>query len=222
VTGPSGALEREVKLDAPVDLSLAADAWADLVLPGPSGTRVTVDVRDAGRLELDATYYDTPSLALRRAGASLRRRTGEGTRWTAKLPVPSPEASSADLGATVRLEVDLHDEATSPPRDACDLVEPFTQGAALEPVARIVSHRQRRRIVAADASLAEIDDDAVEVRRPGSDDLVATFREIEVEFSPETPPEVVRRVVDSLLAAGATRSGGISKVDRALGLLGRT
>jgi len=109
-----------------------------------------------------------------------------------------------------------------PPAAVLDLVAPSVGGAALVPVARLLSDRARQRLVDGEGRLvAEVDDDRVTVFAPGSDREVGRFREIEVEFEADFDDAAVAGVVDRLLVAGARRSAGRSKVWRALDLLGR-
>ena len=51
-------------------------------------------------LDLDATYFDAADARLLAAGVTVRRRTGEGTRWTVKLPAdPRPAPGATDRPA---------------------------------------------------------------------------------------------------------------------------
>ena len=199
-------VEREVKLHAA----------ASLVLPdlGADGDFVVEPL--APRL-LDATYYDSADLQLLGRGITVRRRTGEGTRWTVKFPTEELAAA----GGLSRREVDLATEELDPPTGVVDLVGSSLDGAELVPVARLVSRRARQRVAGRDGRLvAEIDDDRVTVFAPGAEVEVGGFREIEVEFGADADDSAVVAVVDRLLAAGSARAGATSKVGRALDLLG--
>ena len=50
---------------------------------------------------LDAVYHDTVDLRLLDQGITVRRRSGEGTRWTVKFP-SAEMASAGGLGAAAR------------------------------------------------------------------------------------------------------------------------
>jgi len=199
-------VEREVKLDA----------GARYVLPdlGADGELVVEPL--APRL-LDATYYDSADLRLLGQGITVRRRTGEGTRWTVKFPTEELAAA----GGLSRREVDLATDALDPPAGVVDLVSSSLEGAELVAVARLVSRRARFRLAARDGRpVAEIDDDRVTVFAPGAEVEAGEFREIEVEFGADADDSAVVAVVDRLLVTGAARAGATSKVGRALDLLG--
>lgn len=202
MSGPSsGAVEREVKLGAFPDF-----AMPDLgeVSPG-----VTVEARPT--LDLDATYVDTPELALVRNGASLRRRTGEGAaRWTLKLPSGSSETTMA------RREFDVIDDGSTVPPELARLVVGWVRRSPLEPVAIIRSRRRRLSLHGSDGiELAEIDDDEVSVI--DGDEVAARFREVEVELVDAGSEKLLTAVTDALVAAGAGAPDPTPKIARALG-----
>ena len=212
MTPTAGAVEREVKLEVDdrfIVPSLDADG------------SVVVEVLEPRHL--DATYYDTADLRLLAAGITVRRRTGEGTRWTVKLPT----AEVAAAGGLARREIDVVTDDPEPPAEVLDRIGPHLGGGGLVAVARLVSSRARLRLSTADGRpIGELDDDRVAVHDPrpgdpGSGDATG-FREVEVEFGAEADPAAVGLVVDRLVAAGARRASGRSKVEHALDLLGRT
>jgi inorganic triphosphatase YgiF len=205
VGGTRDQIEREVKLD--VD-----DGFEVPVLDG-------VEPLESRRL--DAVYHDTPDLRLLDRGITVRRRTGEGTRWTVKFP--SDEVAAA--GGVARREVDVDSDAEVPPTTVVGLVEPFLGGGSLAPLARLVSVRERSALVGPDGStVAEIDDDRVRARAmadgAGGPGAEVTFREIEVEFEANAPSALIDGVVARFRAAGARPTGGQPKVERALTMLG--
>jgi inorganic triphosphatase YgiF len=228
VTAPARAgaardhVEREVKL--------AVDP--DLVLPHLDGLGSGVIAVGITSQRLDATYYDADDLRLLVRGVTVRRRTGEGTRWTVKQAAGWGAAPVA--GALQRREVDVVDESPDPPAGVVDLLAADLAGAPLVAVARLVSDRHRIELrVPSGAVVAEIDDDLVSV----FDDQtpVGRFREIEIELADTDDPTdpgaqveaqvaqmVVAEVVDRLVAAGAVAGAGRPKVDRALDLLRRS
>jgi inorganic triphosphatase YgiF len=172
---------------------------------------------------LDAVYHDTVDLRLLDQGITVRRRSGEGTRWTVKFP----SAEMASAGGVARREVDIDSDALEPPATVSELVAPFLAGALLAPVARLVSVRERLALVGPDGStLAEVDDDRVSARAMVATDdrrssgAEVSFREIEVEFGADAPAELIEVVVEQFRAAGARASDGTPKVERALALLG--
>ena len=172
---------------------------------------------------LDAVYHDTSDLRLLGQGITVRRRSGEGTRWTVKFP----SAEVAAAGGLARREIDIMSDDIEPPAPVNELVAPFLEGAALEPVARLVSVRERLALVGPDGSpLAEVDDDRVSARAMVAPDdrrssgAEVSFREIEVEFGADAPAGLIEEVVDRFRQAGARASDGTPKVERALALLG--
>jgi len=200
-------IEREVKLEVDGRFELPALEGASPLEPR----------------RLDAVYHDTLDLRLLDQGITVRRRSGEGTRWTVKFPAGAPAA----VGELARREVDIDSDAIEPPPTVNELVAPYLGGAALGPVARLVSVRERLALVGPDgATLAEVDDDRVSARAMvASDDRRASgtevsFREIEVEFGVDAPPELIDVVVGRFQEAGARASDGTPKVERALALLG--
>ena len=163
----------------------------------PAGGRVVA----RPPLRLSATYYDTGDLRLARAGASLRYRLGDDEPWTVKLPTGTPG---------VRHEISRSGPPTDPPTDLLDLVLALTRGAPLAPVAVVDTVRRAYQLLDADdRMLAEVVDDAVSA---GHD-----FREVEVELK-DGPTELLDRVEDALLAAGARTTDAFEpKYVRALG-----
>ncbi len=217
----TGHLEREIKLDAD----------PDLVLPDLDGVARGIHAVSRPTLDLDATYFDAVDTRLLAAGVTVRRRTGEGTRWTVKLPAWRPvrgDQSSGTVGsdrpqAVSRREVDLFDQGLAVPDGVVDLVADWLGDAALVPVARLLSHRRRVALgpdPAGSQWLAEVDDDLVSVEV--DDQPVGRFREIEVEqadVDDAAGAPVVRAVVDRLLLAGARPGSSSSKLARALSLV---
>jgi inorganic triphosphatase YgiF len=208
-------IEREVKLDVEADFA---------VPPLDRDGTVVVEVLESH--QLDATYHDAGDLRLLGLGITVRRRTGEGTRWTVKFPT----AELAAAGGLARREVDVVTDSVTPPAAVIELVAPHLAGAPLAPVARLVSRRDRLALSSPDGrALAELDDDRVTVDDPtdragGGDGLGVgrlAFRELELEFGPEADPQLIGSVVSRLLEAGATRTSIGSKVEHALALLGR-
>lgn len=198
---PKGSIEREVKLGGAPGFVM------------PDLESLLPDLRVIGRpaLDLDATYFDTADLRLVREGVSLRRRTGDGApTWTLKLPAGPAGA------ALERREFDVVSGATEIPEELRGLVTGWVRSARLEAVIDILSHRERLVLVdAAGVELLEIDEDEVRVREAG--EIVARFREIEIELLDDDSSGVMALVTDALIAAGAGAPDPMSKVTRALG-----
>jgi hypothetical protein len=191
--GKGRNVEHEVKLGAPDAFELP-----DLSDIAPIGS-------DHEEL-LDATYWDTPDLALIRSGATLRHRhPGDPQRgeWTAKVPEPSDPESAGML----RLEVSqAGGPGDGPPVDVVDVVRERLGGGGLAPVARLVS---RRRVVRLGG--LEVADDRVEVVDAGR-----SFRELEVEVVGPGGDALLAAVVDRLRAAGAGAADPRPKLAQAL------
>ncbi len=162
-------------------------------------------------LDLDATYYDTADLRLVRDGISLRRRTGDGDpTWTLKLPAGRSDA------LLERREFDVVSNSETIPDELSSLVTGWVRTAALGPVVDILSRRERIAFVdGAGTALVEIDDDQVRVREDG--EIVARFREIEVEQVDEGSADLMASVAAALIDAGASAPDPMPKVTRALG-----
>ncbi len=226
-----GQIEREAKLEADPALELPD---LDGVVAGVSAVWMTAR-------HLDATYYDSRDLRLLTHGVTVRRRTGEGTRWTVKLAAPPPGGADASdpedpsppgpTSMVHRREIDIVDPATEPPAAVIELVAPWLEAAPLMPIARLVTDRRRIELRGPEGrALAEVDDDRVTVHGPDGHESAGQFHEIEIELAPDaaddpTGPvgrgQLVDAVVSRLVAAGARTGSPRSKVDRALGLLGR-
>ncbi len=224
----SGHVEHEVKLDAD----------PDLVLPDLSGVAPDVQARPRPTLALDATYFDAADGRLLAAGVTVRRRSGEGTRWTVKRPSSAVDpaagvAVGAVADAVVRGEADVFDHSLSPPDPVVELVSPWLAAADLVPVACLRSERRRMvfEVGSGDADpLVELDDDLVAVHRMsgGSAEAepAARFREVELEVVASAGPAferaalVAEAVAERLVALGCRPSPAGSKLARALDLLG--
>src|SRR3954462_568837 len=92
------------------------------------------------RQRLEATYFDTADLRLASAGLTLRRRTGgDDAGWHLKVPAGS------DTRSEVRLPLEAAAETV--PTSLQQMVWARSSGAALLPVAEIVTDRTVRRLV---------------------------------------------------------------------------
>jgi CHAD domain-containing protein len=199
-------------------------------LPDLTGVVEGVSTVPADTLDLQATYFDTPDLRLARSGASLRYRNDEG--WLVKLPEPD----SDEDGLLARHEHRFDGAPGAPPTDALDLLLGLVRTASVGPVSRMRTRRKRLELRGPDDKpVAEVVDDEVSILRPGSlrsavplsehgsapfpdrDDVAARFRELEVELSEESDPDLARAVVDRLREAGAGDPDPTPKVVRALG-----
>jgi CHAD domain-containing protein len=190
--------ERELKLAATPDFRMPSVYG----LVGPT-------VRQAPPERNDTTYYDTEDLRLARWGASLRHRPGEG--WTVKLP--------AERGAPflVRPEIVFDGNGDHPPPAALELVRGFVRRQELREQVRMTTIRRRTELHGSDGRLiAGVVDDSVSVLNGGGSP--SAFRELEVEISEETTPDLLDALVGRLRRAGAGEPEQTAKYVRALGL----
>jgi CHAD domain-containing protein len=191
-------LEQELKLQVP----------ADFVLPDLEGfEELSHDVR-----RLHAIYWDTPGLALGVLGHSLRaRRADDGSEagWTLKL-------AEGGSDVAVRREVNLPDDALTPPTAALDLVRGVIGHEALGPVAVIDTERGRSRLRhVASGAVVEVDDDLVTSELDGA--AGPSFREIEIEALEGDAGTALDAAGKLLRRAGAPRSEPTPKLLRVLG-----
>jgi len=160
--------------------------------------------------ELEATYFDTADLDLLRHRVTLRRRTGgHDAGWHLKLP------EGESTRREVRMPLDAGTDA--PPDTLLDPVRAFVRDRALQPVARLATHRLEQTLLDdQDVELAEVSDDTVTAERVGSDEGPQIWREVEVELV-DGSPELLDRIDAALTAAGCTPASVGSKLARALG-----
>jgi CHAD domain-containing protein len=192
--------ETEAKYDAPAGAGLPG---LDR-LPRVAGASVPQEQ------VLEAEYYDTGDLRLIRAGITLRRRSGgHDDGWHLKLP----------LGGGTRREVrrPLGGAGGRVPAELAGLVRVHTRGAALAPIARLTTTRQRLILLdEAGESLAEVAADDVSARALGPGTVVPRWQEVEVELT--GGDRRLLRAADELLRHGGLRPAGrTAKLARALG-----
>lgn len=199
VSTPQHHVEIERSYDAPADASPPD-------LTGVDGIARTVTETTR---HLEATYLDTADLALARARITLRRRVGgKDDGWHLKLPGD---------GADTRHEVQapLADELPDVIRER---VAQLTD-APLEPLVLVVNDRTTTLLLDADDRvLAELCDDHVTTTglRPGVP--AQAWAEWEAELV-EGDVDLLDRVEQALLDAGAARLQLASKLVRAMGPL---
>src|SRR3954451_5244392 len=170
------------------------------------------------RQRLAATYFDTADLRLAAAGLTLRRRTGgDDAGWHLKVP------AGPDTRSEVRLPLEQATETV--PTSLQQMVWARSSGAALLPVAEIVTDRTVRRLVDVTGHVvAEVADDRVTARRllptegPGDAAAAATpWRQIEVEPG-DGGVDVVSALDESLRRRGLSETADASKLAQVLDL----
>jgi CHAD domain-containing protein len=171
---------------------------------------------------LDAVYYDTSARDLASNRITLRRRTGgDDAGWHLKLPA-GPDARievRTPLGSANGSEEDSHEDV---PGELLDVVLAIVRDRPVAPVARITTTRQVHMLHGADdAALAEFCDDRVTASRvaaPDAPEVEQRWREWELELTqPATNTELMDKLSDRILGAGATAAGHGSKLARVLG-----
>jgi CHAD domain-containing protein len=190
--------------------------------PSFAGIAEIVRVERPPAQALDAVYFDTPAHDLASKRITLRRRTGgEDAGWHLKLPA-GPDARTevrAPLGTANGSEDGSQEDV---PPELLDVVLAIVRNRKLGPVARITTTREVHLLYGADGVvLAEFCDDQVTALRAATTDAPAVeqrWREWELELvEPEANTELMDRLSNRLLGAGATPAGHGSKLARVLG-----
>jgi CHAD domain-containing protein len=194
------------------------DVVESTVSPSFEGIAAVAFVDKSPIESLDATYFDTLTQDLARNKITLRRRTGgHDAGWHLKLPA-GPEARTE-----VRAPLDASDQDTVP-SELRDIVLAIVRERPLEPVARITTERETQVLYGADgAALAEFSNDHVTAWAAGDSDAHPAeqeWREWElelVESNGTADTELLSRLSNRLLDAGAAPAGHASKLARVLG-----
>lgn len=194
-------IEREIKVAV----------GADFTLPDLNGVRTGIVARQAGELDLRATYWDTIELHLARRGLALRHRNDQG--WILKRQTHTE-------GATlVREETSAEGPADRVPTPLLDAVREVVGRAHLVRTATLRTQRRVVELVEGDAApCAEVVDDRVTVydgRR-----VAARFREVEIELLTDEAGDLGDAVVQRVLGAGGLGVHTLGKYVHALRALG--
>jgi CHAD domain-containing protein len=210
-----------VKTSRHLEVERKFDVGESTVSPSFEGIAAVAHVEKAPVQSLDAMYFDTPAHDLARNKITLRRRTG-GTDagWHLKLP------SGPDARTEVRAPLDASDEATVPSQ-LLDVVLAIVRDRQLEPVARITTQRENQVLYGVDgAELAQFSNDHVTAWSAGapggseSEPAEQQWREWELELAADNGTantELLNRLSNRLLDAGAVPAGHGSKLARVLG-----
>jgi CHAD domain-containing protein len=186
------ATETERKYDVP----------EGFVLPSLAGAA------DPATHDLDATYFDTPDLRLARNRRTLRRRTGgDDAGWHLKTPGNGISRTEHRLPLN-------GDAAEAVPDELQAEVRAIVRAGTLQPIARLRTHRVETPLRdKTGRTLALVAQDQVTAETDGREQR---WQEVEVELV-DGGPKVLKEVERELLAAGASRASGPSKLARALG-----
>ncbi|MGU3654578.1 CYTH and CHAD domain-containing protein [Mycolicibacterium sp. A43C] len=185
------------------------DVVESTVSPSFDGLAVVSRVQHEPTQLLEAVYYDTPSHDLAAHKITLRRRTGGADEgWHVKLP------AGPDARTEVRAPL-----ADSVPEDIRDVVAAIVRDRPLSAVARITTNRTVSLLFGADGTpLAEFCDDQVDAAALRPDSEPQTWREWELELigAPRKAADLLDRLANRLLDAGAVPAGHGSKLARVL------
>lgn len=179
------------------------------VIPGAEAFATVGFVPEAGEMQrMVAEYFDTPTLQLAAQRVALRRRSGGADAgWHLKV---------REVGGVREHHWPLTDELPEAVHEAVVDRIGVEAAASLVCIARL--HTERRIVRLRDASereLVELADDRVEAINLLSG-VSQTWREWEAELMPSAPERVLDAVEPVLVAAGASRSEGTSKIQRTM------
>jgi CHAD domain-containing protein len=195
------------------------DVVESTVSPSFEGIAAVARVEKSPIQSLDAIYFDTPTQDLARNHVTLRRRTGGADAgWHLKLPA-GPDARTeihAPLAAS---------GAEAVPAELLDVVLAIVRDRPVEPVARITTQRESQVLYNVEGTaLAEFSNDHVTAwsAADSSDNGPAEqeWHEWEVELvatNGTADVELLNRLSNRLLDAGAAPAGHASKLARVLG-----
>jgi len=181
------------------------------VSPSFEGLSSVSRVERSPAQQLDAVYFDTPGHDLAAHHITLRRRTG-GTDagWHLKLP------AAPDARTEVRAPLGDDRDADAIPEELLDVVLAIVRDRPVRPVARITTSRTVDVLCGHDgAPLAEFCDDHVTAQAvPDGDEQ--RWREWELELAEGVGRDLLDRLTNRLLDAGAAPAGHGSKLARVL------
>ena len=187
------------------------DVLESTVSPSFDGLSAVARVERAPVQHLEAVYFDTEGHDLAAHRVTLRRRTGGADAgWHLKLP------AGADTRTEVRAPLDDGDGG-SVPDELKDVVLAIVRDRPLRPVAQISTERTVDVLYGPEGHpIAEFSDDKV-VASAGEGDH-QQWREWELELAEDaaTPRDLLDRLANRLLDAGAAPAGHGSKLARVL------
>jgi CHAD domain-containing protein len=197
------------------------DVVESTVSPSFEGLSLVTRVERSPSQDLDAVYFDTPKHDLAAHHVTLRRRTGGADAgWHLKLP------AGDDARTEVRAPLGDGDDGDhgTVPESLRDVVLAIVRDRPLRPVARIRTRRTVDVLYGTNGSrLAEFSDDEVTAWATDVDDTepgVAEqqWREWELELAEgvDPGPDLMDRLANRLLDAGAEPAGHGSKLARVL------
>lgn len=189
------------------------DVVDSTVSPSFDGLSAVASVKRLPVQQLDAVYFDTPDRNLAAHSITLRRRTGgSDAGWHLKLP------AGADARTEVREPLGTSGDSSEDhvPEALRDVVLAIVRDRPLAPVARISTDRTVDMLYGPDgAALAEFSDDQV-TATAGLDGPEQQWREWELELADGGDRDLLERLANRLLDAGAVPAGHGSKLARVL------
>jgi CHAD domain-containing protein len=191
------------------------DVVESTVSPSFDGLASVARVERSPSQHLDAVYFDTPGRDLAAHHVTLRRRTGGADAgWHLKLP--------AGPDARTEVRAPLGDATDTVPEALLDVVLAIVRDRPLGPVARITTTRTVDMLYGPDGvALAEFCDDQV-TAQADQDDAEQRWREWELELADGGDRDLLDRLTNRLLDAGAEPAGHGSKLARVLDTAGTT
>ncbi len=199
------------------------DVLESTMSPSFEGIAAVARVEKSSIQSLDAVYFDTPAQDLARNKITLRRRTGgHDAGWHLKVP--------AGPDARCEIHAPLGGSGDSVPSELLDVVLAIVRDRPVEPVARISTERESQVLYSVDGTaLAEFSNDRVTASAAcpddsGTDPAQQQWREWELELldndlatNVAAGSELLSRLSNRLLDAGAAPAGHSSKLARVLG-----
>ena len=209
-----------------VEVELKYDVPGSTVFPSFDGIATVARVERFPAQAMDAVYFDTAGHDLARNHITLRRRTGgSDAGWHLKLPAAAGARTEvhASLDGGTRADGTGAD-GMGVPAELLDIVLAIVRGRPLMPVARIATVRSVVKLYGADDNeLAEFADDEVSawaMTPDGSPGTEQHWHEWELELAHgerDGGTELLRRLGNRLLDAGAEPAGHGSKLAKVLG-----
>ncbi|MGV0791097.1 CYTH and CHAD domain-containing protein [Mycolicibacterium sp. XJ1819] len=197
------------KIDRHTEVERRFDVVDTTVAPSFDGLASVTRVERSPSQHLDAVYFDTPGRDLATHHITLRRRTGgSDAGWHLKLP--------AGPDARTEVRTPLGTQGDEVPVELRDVVLAIVRDRPLAPITRIATHRTIDVLYRADGvAVAEFCDDQV-TAQGADDEAPLRWREWEVELVDDTDRDLLDRLANRLLDAGAVPAGHSSKLARAL------
>ncbi len=187
------------------------DVVDSTVSPSFEGLSSVARVERSPSQQLEAIYFDTPAHDLAAHHITLRRRTGgSDAGWHLKLP------AGPDTRTEVRAALGDGD-GRSVPGALKDVVLAIVRDRTLGPVARICTERTIDLLYGPEgAPIAEFSDDKVTASAGEGSEQQWREWELELVEGASTSPELLDRLANRLLDAGAVPAGHGSKLARVL------